>query len=113
MQKSNPAQWEALYSAYVAAHQDYLEVKMLRAAAPVKQADGPLSDDALGSFAAGKLEKAHRSMHEFLEAYPSLLDTGKGKVPARQTRRVHPTDETVAHDRSGVASVAERPLALV
>ena len=114
MNQANAKLWKALYAAYVGAHQDYLEVKCALARSVDRRVDTRVSDDALGSIAAGKLEKAHHAMHEFLLEHHALLAGAEGKGKDRGARRAPAAPVArwrPAADAAG--SAPERPLSMV
>ncbi|MDB5804371.1 MAG: hypothetical protein JWN73_1693 [Betaproteobacteria bacterium] len=58
------ARWQTLHADYVAAHRDYLELKLMRDAA-----DGQITDPNSLLNAKTHLERAHMALHEFCQTY--------------------------------------------
>jgi hypothetical protein len=79
--KSNAENWKSVYAAYVGAQQEYLQLKVTQGS----PRDKLLSDSAKGTLVTRNLEKAHRAMHEFLQAHPALLVAPAPKAPAPGT----------------------------
>jgi hypothetical protein len=92
MTKADAATWNALYAAYVSAHHEYLEVKLMLARAP-DDGSAELADrDAVAGLAAAKLEQAHMTMHKFLTQQPAQRGAAKanGRPGEAQRKRSAP-----------------------